>query len=71
MIAGGSPPADRPRLDIRVGCDNSGGNSGGPAWRRARRTCPSGSTNQSAPNHSLGHDDWLFNFQNDLRSTYP
>lgn len=67
----------------RVGCDTSPGNSGGPVWEEGTAylighcqwqdcaTCPSGSTNQSAPNHYLGHDDWLFNFQNDLRSTYP
>lgn len=67
----------------RVGCDTSPGNSGGPVWEEGTAylighsqwqdcaTCPAGSTNQSAPNHYLGHDDWLFNFQNDLRSQYP
>ncbi len=67
----------------RVGCDTSPGNSGGPVWEEGTAylighcqwqdcsTCPAGSTNQAAPNHYLGHDDWLFNFQNDLRSSYP
>jgi hypothetical protein len=67
----------------RVGCDTSPGNSGGPVWEEGTAylighcqwqdcaTCPAGSTNQSAPNHYLGHDDWLFNFQNNLRNTYP
>lgn len=67
----------------RVGCDISPGNSGGPAWREYTwylighcqwqdcTTCPSGSTNRSAPNHYLGHDDWLFNYQSSLRASYP
>jgi hypothetical protein len=67
----------------RSGCDISPGNSGGPAWREGTwylvghaqwqdcSTCGVGSTNRSAPNHYLGHDDWLFNFQNTLRETYP
>jgi hypothetical protein len=68
---------------FRSGCDTSPGNSGGPVWEEGTAylighsqwqdcgTCPAGSTNQSAPNHYLGHDGWLFNFQNDLRNQYP
>lgn len=68
---------------FRSGCDVSPGNSGGPVWEEGTAylighfqwydcaTCPVGSTNRSAPNHYLGHDGWLFNFQNNLRSLYP
>ncbi len=67
----------------RTGCDISPGNSGGPVWREGSwmlighaqweecGKCPSGTPNRSAPNHYLGHDDWLFNYQNDLRTQYP
>lgn len=64
----------------RVGCDTSPGNSGGPVWEEGTaylighcqwQDCSTCSVSQSAPNHYLGHDDWLFNFQNDLRSQYP
>ncbi len=65
----------------RSGCDLSPGHSGGPAWQEGTwylighaqwqdcGTCSSGST-KSAPNHFLGHDSWLFSFQNSLRETY-
>lgn len=68
---------------FRSGCDVSPGNSGGPVWEEGTAylighaqwqdcgTCPAGSTNRSAPNHYLGHDGWLFNFQNSLRNSYP
>ena len=67
----------------RTGCDISPGNSGGPVWREGTwylighaqwescTTCPSGSANRADPNYYLGHDSWLFNFQNDLRQQYP
>lgn len=67
----------------RSGCDISPGNSGGPAWQEGTGwlighvqwqdcgTCPSGSTNRSDPNHYLGHDQWLFDFQQQLRIDYP
>ncbi len=68
---------------FRSGCDISPGNSGGPVWEEGTAylighaqwqdcsTCPVGSTNRSAPNHYLGHDGWLFNFQNGLRNSFP
>ncbi|EDM80070.1 putative lipoprotein [Plesiocystis pacifica SIR-1] len=68
---------------FRTGCDSSPGHSGGPVWQENTAylighvqwqdcsTCPSGSTNREAPNHILGHDSWLFNFQNQLRSQFP
>jgi len=67
----------------RTGCDVSPGNSGGPVWEEGTwyvighaqweecDTCPSGTPNRAAPNHYLGHDTWLFNFQNSLREQYP
>jgi V8-like Glu-specific endopeptidase len=67
----------------RSDCDTSGGSSGGSGWDPNTRqlighcqtedctTCPPGSTNRTAPNHFLGHDQWLFDFQQNLRATYP
>jgi len=64
-------------------CDATPGDSGGAAFDPTNRyllghfqwqyctTCPSGSTNRANPNEFLGHDDFLFNFQNQLRSQYP
>ncbi len=66
---------------FRSGCDISPGNSGGPVWEEGTAylighaqwqdcgTCTTGSN--PSPNHYLGHDTWLFNFQNNLRGMYP
>jgi hypothetical protein len=62
----------------KTGCDTSAGMSGGPAWDRsalwylgnnqweecAGATC---GTN-TAPNHFLGHNQWLYDFQNTVRA---
>ena len=60
-------------------CDGSPGNSGGSGWDPATRqlighfqwedctTC----AGVSAPNHFLGHDQWLYDFQNNLRNMFP
>jgi V8-like Glu-specific endopeptidase len=68
---------------FRSDCDTSPGQSGGPAFDNATNqllghwewaecfTCPPGSPNRAAPNYFLGHDVWLFNFQNSLRAQYP
>jgi len=67
----------------RTGCDVTPGNSGGPVWQEGTdvflghfqwqncTTCPQGSANRGSPNHYLGHDDWLLNFQNELREENP
>jgi V8-like Glu-specific endopeptidase len=64
----------------RSSCDNSPGHSGGAAVNGGQlighfqwydcATCPTGATNRDAPNHFLGHDDWLYNYQQTLRTTY-
>ncbi len=69
---------------FRVGCDSSGGESGGPFYDGNTRallghaqwevctTCL-GKTGLDfyAPLHVLGHDDYLIAKQNSLRSSYP
>lgn len=64
----------------KTGCDTNGGNSGGPVIERNTNmlighcqwqdcgTCAAGT---NYPNTYLGHDDWLFNFQNQLRNDFP
>ncbi len=65
---------------FRSGCDISPGNSGGPVWQEGTgylighiqwEECQTCNVFTNAPNHYLGHDDWLFNFQNTLRTQYP
>ncbi|MFZ5892087.1 MAG: trypsin-like serine peptidase [Myxococcota bacterium] len=64
----------------RVGCDVSPGNSGGPVIQRGSgyvighaqwQDCGTCTAGNNYPNRYLGHDQWLFDFQNQLRNTYP
>jgi V8-like Glu-specific endopeptidase len=67
----------------RTGCDTSPGDSGeafikegtgliiGHYLSQDCTTCPVGTPNRTEPNRGLGHDSWLFNFEESLRVSYP
>lgn len=64
----------------KVGCDASPGNSGGPVLQRdtgyvighaQTEECGTCTASDNYPNRYLGHDDYLYNLQLDLRADYP
>lgn len=67
-------------VTFTTGCDVSPSNSGGPVLARGTlyfvghaltQSCTTCSSGDNYPNTFIGFNDWLFNFQNQLRSYYP
>jgi hypothetical protein len=65
---------------FKTGCDGSVSASGGPVLQRGTSylvghlqfdDCLTCNASTNYPNRYLGHDDWLFNLQNQLRNDYP
>jgi hypothetical protein len=65
---------------FRMGCDTSPGHSGGPLVLRNTsmlvghnqyQDCTTCSASDNYPNHAIGHDSFLFTFQNNLRTSFP